>query len=50
MAEISAKEVMSLRNKTGLSMMACKAALTEAGGDFEQAEEILRKQIKGKME
>ncbi|GMV26217.1 MAG: elongation factor Ts [Phycisphaerae bacterium] len=50
MAEISAKEVMSLRNKTGLSMMACKAALAEAGGDPEKAEEILRKQLKGKME
>ncbi len=50
MAEISAKEVMSLRNRTGLSMMACKAALTEAGGDPEKAEEILRKQLKGKME
>jgi elongation factor Ts len=50
MAEISAKDVMALRNKTGLSMMACKAALTEAGGDAEKAEEILRKQLKGKME
>lgn len=50
MAEISAKEVMSLRNKTGLSMMACKAALAEAGGDPEKAEELLRKQLKGKME
>ncbi len=50
MAEISAKEVMSLRNRTGLSMMACKAALAEAAGDPEKAEEILRKQLKGKME
>jgi elongation factor Ts len=50
MAEISAKDVMALRNKTGLSMMACKAALAEAGGNPERAEEILRKQLKGKMD
>lgn len=50
MAEISAKDVMVLRNKTGLSMMACKAALAEAGGDMEKAEELLRKQLKGKMD
>ncbi|XVJ59750.1 MAG: translation elongation factor Ts [Tepidisphaera sp.] len=50
MAEINAKDVMNLRNKTGLSMMACKAALTEAGGDVEKAEELLRKQLKGKMD
>ncbi len=50
MPEFSAKDVMSLRNKTGLSMMACKAALTEADGDPEKAEELLRKQLKGKMD
>jgi elongation factor Ts len=50
MAEINAKDVMNLRNKTGLPMMACKAALAEAKGDVEKAEEILRKQLKGKME
>lgn len=50
MADISAKDVMSLRNRTGLSMMACKKALVEAGGDVEKGEEILRKQQKGKME
>jgi len=50
MAEISAKEVMALRNKTGLPMMACKKALAEAGGDVEEAENLLRKQLKGKME
>lgn len=48
--EINAKDVMSLRNRTGLSMMACKAALTEAKGDMEKAEDLLRKQLKGKME
>ncbi len=50
MAEINAKDVMNLRNKTGLPMMACKAALAEANGDVDKAEELLRKQLKGKME
>ncbi|HYF15501.1 MAG TPA: translation elongation factor Ts [Phycisphaerales bacterium] len=48
--ELSAKDVMKLRDKTNLPMMACKAALMEAKGDFEKAEEILRKQLKGKMD
>ena len=50
MADISAKDVMALRNKTGLAMMACKKALIEAGGDTEEAEKLLRKQLKGKMD
>ncbi len=50
MAEISAKDVMSLRNRTGLAMMECKKALAEAGGDVDKAEELLRKKLKGKME
>ena len=33
MAEISASMVMELRQRTGLGMMECKKALTEAGGD-----------------
>ncbi len=48
--EVSAKDVMKLRQRTGLSMMECKKALTEAGGDQEAAEELLRKKLKGKME
>lgn len=48
--ELNAKDVMKLRDKTGLPMMACKAALVEAKGDFEKAEEVLRKQLKGKMD
>lgn len=43
MAEVSAKAVMELREKTGVSMMACKKALQEASGDFEKAIEVLRK-------
>lgn len=43
MAEISAKVVMALREKTNAGMMECKAALKEAEGDLEKAEIILRK-------
>ena len=50
MAEISAKDVMALRNRTGLGMMDCKKALKEAGGDVDAAEEALRKKLKGKMD
>jgi elongation factor Ts len=42
MAEITAAAVMSLRDRTGLPMMECKKALTEAGGDVEAAIEKLR--------
>jgi elongation factor Ts len=42
MAEISASMVMELRQRTGLGMMECKKALTEAGGDLVKAEEVLR--------
>lgn len=48
--EIAAKDVMALRNRTGLSMMECKRALEEAGGDPEKAEDLLRKKMKGKMD
>jgi elongation factor Ts len=40
---ITADMVKTLREKTGAGMMECKAALTEAGGDMEQAIDILRK-------
>ena len=43
MAEITAKMVQELREKTGAGMMDCKRVLTEAGGDFAKAEELLRK-------
>ncbi len=43
MAAISAEQVKVLRDKTGAGFMDCKAALAEAGGDFEQATTILRK-------
>ncbi|MDX6709304.1 MAG: elongation factor Ts [Blastocatellia bacterium] len=43
MSEITAKAVMELRKKTGAGMMECKNALTEAGGNEDQAIEHLRK-------
>jgi elongation factor Ts len=39
---ISAAQVKELRDKTGAGMMDCKKALTETGGDVEQATELLR--------
>ncbi len=44
MAEISAAAVKSLRDRTKLPMMKCKAALEQAGGDEEAAVELLRKE------
>ena len=43
MTTISAADVKKLRDQTGAGMMECKAALTEANGDFEEANTILRK-------
>ena len=43
MAEISSQLVKTLREKTNAGMMDCKRALSEAGGDLEKAETILRK-------
>ena len=43
MTTISAADVKKLRDQTGVGMMECKAALTEANGDFEEANTILRK-------
>lgn len=40
---ITAADVKKLRDQTGAGMMECKAALTEASGDFENANTILRK-------
>ncbi len=43
MAQISAKTVKELREKTGAGMMDCKAALAETGGDMDEAVDVLRK-------
>jgi elongation factor Ts len=40
---ISAAVVKELRDKTGVGMMDCKAALEQSGGDMEKAIDILRK-------
>ena len=40
---ITAAQVKQLRDQTGAGMMECKNALTEANGDFEEANTILRK-------
>jgi elongation factor Ts len=42
-AEINANQVKELREKTGAGMMDCKKALVESGGDFDKAEDFLRK-------
>jgi elongation factor Ts len=42
MAEITAKMVSELRQRTGAGMMDCKKALTETNGDLEKAAEWLR--------
>jgi elongation factor Ts len=44
------KDVMKLREKTGLGMMDCKEALTVNQGDMTKAEEWLRAKLKGKMD
>lgn len=46
---ITAGMVKALRDKTGLPMMECKKALTEAGGDEDQAIEVLRRLGAGKV-
>jgi elongation factor Ts len=48
MAEITAAMVKQLREKTDAPMMECKKALTEAAGDLERAEEILRVKLGNK--
>ncbi len=47
---VAAKDVMSLRQKTGLGMMDCKEALIATDGDMSAAEEWIRKKRKGKMD
>jgi elongation factor Ts len=42
MADISAKDVKALRDRTGAGVLACREALQESDGDVERAVEILR--------
>ena len=47
--EITAKMVAELRQMTGVGMMECKKALTEAKGDMDKAVKILSEQGKAKV-
>jgi elongation factor Ts len=42
MSQISAADVMKLRDMTGMQMMKCKEALVKANGDMQKAIEIIR--------
>lgn len=44
--EITSAQIKDLRDKTGISVMQCKKALEEAGGDMEKALIILKKKRK----
>ncbi len=50
MANFSASDVKKLRELTGAGMMDCKKALEEAGGNMDQAAELLRKKGIAKAE
>ncbi|MAZ56577.1 elongation factor Ts [bacterium] len=41
--EVTSQMIKDLRDKTGISVMQCKKALEEAGGDMEKATVILKK-------
>lgn len=47
---ISAKDVMALRQQSGLGMMECKQALTETDGDLAKAGDLLRQKGLAKMD
>lgn len=47
---ITAKDVNALRQLTGMGMMECKKALTDASGIVDQAVDLLRKRAGGKMD
>ena len=48
MPTITATDVKKLRDQTGAGMMECKAALTEANGNIEEATTVLRKRGLGR--
>jgi elongation factor Ts len=50
MANISAQDVKTLREKTGAGMMECKNALAEMDGDFAKAEKLLKEKGLAAME
>ena len=42
MAKLTAADINALRKRTGMGMMECKKALTEADGDADKAIALLR--------
>jgi len=50
MADITAAMVKELRDKTGVGMMDCKAALVEADGDLDKAVDVLRTKGRAKAD
>ena len=50
MPEITASMVRELRDRTGVAMMDCKNALSEAGGDMEKAVRLLRERGQAKQD
>lgn len=49
MADFTAKDIQKLRQDAGVGMMDAKKALTDAGGDFDDAFELLRERGQAKM-
>ena len=49
MADFSAKDVQRLRQSAGVGMMDAKKALTDSGGDFDKAVELLRERGLAKL-
>ncbi|HUG09280.1 MAG TPA: elongation factor Ts [Acidimicrobiia bacterium] len=49
MPEVAAKDIQRLRQDAGVGMMDAKKALTDAGGDFDKAFELLRERGQAKM-
>lgn len=47
---ITAKDVQTLRQRSGLGMMECKQALEEVGGDMDKAVDLLRQRGLSKMD
>jgi len=47
---ISLEQIKELRERTGVSMMACKKVLEESAGDIDKAIELLRKKGEAKAE
>lgn len=49
MSEVTAKDIQKLRQTAGVGMMDAKKALTDAGGDFDKAFELLRERGQAQM-